>query len=342
MPSFGVSASTSNFSVDGELYIFHSSIQMFESISDKLVLIAYSVAFLISFIQTFWKNKHIDHLLTNMMEAYSDGKFVSNQIRYHEQIITCYRYDQRYSYIPNPKRVVLLIAVTHIQVILIIMIRTLFVRQNELINDCSSFREPYQILQCDDRRDPCRFNETETIPKCTYFYFEISHIITMVTSIITWHYALRYFIVKLIRIVRWLLFCDNDRPRKICWCCCRATPSCLRFIMRLQYIVLWIYLLSIILSGFILNVMIFRLSMDTLGSIWAPIMIAADRICSLTLAVAPELLQNWLNETYDGSVLQVLEQQNLLLNKVESLTNLIDKKQTVSKKQCRSCCCCCC
>ncbi|CAF0798481.1 unnamed protein product [Adineta ricciae] len=325
------------------MYVFQSTLELFQGISDKIILSIYSIVLLVSVIQTFWKNKHIDRFLAFMMEAYSDGKFGSSQIYYRQRIITCYRYDQRYSYIPNPNRSILLIFAIHIQTFLMIGIQTVFDRRKESINDCWSFHMPYEVLQCEDQRDPCGYNDTTgTSPKCTFYHFEMAHLITVVTSIVTWHYALRYFVVKLIRFARWAMFRDNDQPRKVCWCCCLATPRYLRFIMYFQYGFFWINILAVVLCGFILNVMIFRLSMNTFGSVWAPIIIAADGICSLFLTVGPELLQNWLNATMNGKVLLIIEQQELYLNKVEPLVSLIDEKVEVPKSsntKCRGCCC---
>lgn len=52
---------------------------------------------------------------------------------------------------------------------MLIATRTLFIRRNELIRDCNSFYYPYQILECKDKIDPCRFTSTETAPKCAYY-----------------------------------------------------------------------------------------------------------------------------------------------------------------------------
>ncbi|CAF4263133.1 unnamed protein product, partial [Rotaria sordida] len=196
MKPIGVFLSSPNSGVDLESYIFHSTIKTIESINDKIVLVTYSIVLILSITQTFWKNKRIDRILTYMNEAYSNRKFESNQVCFHAQIITCYKFDQRFSHIPNPSRSILLIIATHIQVLMLIVIKTLFIRRTEPVNDCFSFHYPYKVLECENNRDPCRLNETESIPKCTYYYFEMTHLITMVTSIITWHYALRYFVAK--------------------------------------------------------------------------------------------------------------------------------------------------
>jgi hypothetical protein len=213
---------------------------MFETISDKIVLSVYSVILLISLIQTFWKNKRIDRPFAHMNAAYSDEKFESIQISFHHQRMTCYRHDQRYSH----------------------------------------FHYPYQVLQCEDKRDPCQLNDTGSVPICTYYYFEMTNVITMVTTLIPWHYALRYFVIKLVRLVRWTLFRDDDRPRRVC-CCCRPAPRLIQFIMRLQYITLWLYLFVMALLGFVWNITLFRLQVPILGSVFIPIFIAADRLCSL-------------------------------------------------------------
>jgi hypothetical protein len=58
--------------------------------------------------------------------------------------------DQRYSHLPHRNRSTLFICAIDTQVLLIIVIRTLSVRQSVLVNDL------YQILQCQHKRDPCR------------------------------------------------------------------------------------------------------------------------------------------------------------------------------------------
>lgn len=184
---------------------------------------------------------------------------------------------------------------------------------------------PYQILECENKRDPCQFNYTEIAPKCTYYHFELINVITMVTSIITWHYALRYLIVKLIRLVRWALFRDNDQPRRLC-CCCRVSPCTLRCLMYLQYIYLWLYYSIIILCGFLWNLSVFCLSINLLGSTWTPFLMAGDRLCTLILALAPELIQNWLDATSNGKILHDFESKGLLLTKAEPLIYLTNKK----------------
>jgi hypothetical protein len=279
--------------------------------------------------QTLWKNKWIDHLLARMNAAYSDGKFQTSQVCFRQQIITCYQFDRRFSHIPNPNRLILFIISIHIQVLILIAIRTVLTRRSEVINDCFLFPYPYQILECDNKRDPCRLNDTDTAPKCTYYHFELANIITMVTSVITWHYALRYFVVKLIRLVRWTLFRDDDQPRKLC-CCCRTTPRMLRYIMYFQYISLWLYLLFQIISGFVWNISLFRIAINLLGSTWMPILIAGDRLCTLGSAVCPELLQNWLNATSDGEVLKDFKSKGLLLANVEPLIYLTNNKTKIS------------
>jgi hypothetical protein len=329
MASLGTLVSSSNSTVDIELFIFHSTIEQINTVSEKIVFVIYAIVLILSILQTFWKNKRMDRVLAYMNEAYSDGKFESSQVCFRQQIITCYRFDKRFSYIPHPNRAILFVISTHIQVLMLVAIRTLFTRRNELVNDCFSFHYPDKVLQCEDKRDPCRLNDTETDPKCTYYHFEQTNIITMVTSVITWHYALRYLIVKLIRFVQWILFRDDDRPRK--WfCCCRITPCMLRGLMYLQYFSLWVYLFLTILLAFLWNRSLYRISIDLFGSVWAPIVIAGDRLFSLNMALVPEMLQNWLDATSNGKVLEVFESKELLLANTEPLVYLTNKKTKTS------------
>jgi hypothetical protein len=58
--------------------------------------------------------------------------------------------DRRYSHIHHQNRSILFICAIDTQVLLIIVIRTLPVRQSVLVNDF------YQILPCQHKRDPCR------------------------------------------------------------------------------------------------------------------------------------------------------------------------------------------
>ncbi len=329
MSSLGVPVSRSNFSTDSELYIFHSMMKKITVISDKVILGIYGVVLLLSIMQTFWKNKWIDHVLSYVYKVYSDGKFELNQVYFRQQTISCYRYDRRFSHIPHPSRSILFIASTHLQVLLLISIRTLFVRQSEFVNDCESFHYPYLVLECEDRRDPCEYNSTQIAPKCIYYHFQTTNFITMVTSIITWHYALRYFIIKLIRLVRWFLFRDNDQPRKCCFCC-RMTPRMLRFLMCLQYLVLWIYLFFFVFTGFMWNLSMFRASLELSGSAWMPLLTATDRLCTLGMAFGPELIENWLNATGNGATLLDWESKGLLLVNVEPLVHLTNKKTETS------------
>ncbi len=201
--------------------------------------------------------------------------------------------------------------------------------ESEFINDCESFHYPYLVLECEDQRDPCEYNSTQIAPKCTYYHLETTNFITMVTSVITWYYALRYFIIKLVRIVRWILFRDDDQPRKCC-CCCRTTPRMLRCMMYFQYIFLWIYLFFLIFIGFMWNINMFHTSLELFGSAWAPIMTAADRLCTLSIAFAPELMQNWLNATSNGDALLNWKTKELLLADFEPLVHLINKKTETS------------
>ncbi|CAF3759888.1 unnamed protein product [Rotaria sp. Silwood1] len=330
MKPIGVFLSTQNSGVDLESYIFHSTIKTIESVNDKIILVICAIVLILSITQTFLKNKRIDRVLAYLNEAYSDGKFESNQVYFREQIITCYRFDQRFSHIPNPNRSILLIIATHIQVLMLIVIRTLFIRRSEPVHDCFSFHYPYKVLECENSRDPCRLNETESSPKCTYYYFQMTHLIPMVTSIITWHYALRYFVVKLICFVRWALFRDNDQPRMLCWCCGPARPRIIRCSMYLNYIILWCYLFVLILFGFMQNRSPFGIPINMLGSVWAPMLTTIDRFCSLYLGLISELMQNWLDALENGAVLQVFESKGLFLDNVEPLIHLISKETKAS------------
>ena len=116
-------------------------------------------------------------------------------------------------------RLILSIIAIHTHILTIIAQRTLLTRRTEPINDCFLFHYPYKVLHCQNNTDPCQLNNTYDVPQCTYYYFEMTHLITMVTSVITWHYALRYFVVRLVGIVRWMMFRANDQPRKFCCCC---------------------------------------------------------------------------------------------------------------------------
>lgn len=319
----------SNFSAGMGVYIPQLTVIMIQMIIDKIILVIYAIVLISSVIQTFWKNKYIDRLFASMNEGYSDGKFRLNQVYFRKQIFKCYRFDERFSYIPNPNRSILFIIVTHIQILILIAMRTSIDKRSELVNDCSTFYDPYQILQCENNRDPCRFNDTETAPKCSYYYFEVNNVILTITSIITWHYSLRYLIVKLVRFIRWILFCDNDQPRRLCFCC-QATPCILRCLMYLQYIMFWLYLFFVILCGFAWNISWFHMPMDLLGSAWMAILMTIDRLCALSLAFSPELIQNWLDATANGDVLRDLESKGLLLTNIEPLIHLTDKKTKTS------------
>jgi hypothetical protein len=316
--------STSNSSGDQEIYIFYSTLQIIESVSDKINYGVYSIVLIFSLIQTFWKNKRFDHLLSYINDAYSDGKFKSHQVSFHQQILTCYRYDQHFSHIPHPNRLMLFTIAIHIQILMNIAARTLFIRQTTLVNDCKSLQIPFEVLQCENNQDPCSSNGTETIIKCTYYSFQTNNLITMVTSVITWHYALRYFIIKFIRFVRWILFNNNDQPRKLC--CCQATACRLRCIMYVNYIILWLYLLITVILGFVSNKSIYHIPVNTSVPAWTSTMLAVDRISTLSIALIPELLQNWLDTTVNGEVLQELKSKGLLLTNVEPLIYLISKK----------------
>ena len=330
MASFGVSVSSaSNFSTDLEFYVFHWTVNRVMAFSEKFVVAVYLIILLLSIIQTFWKNKRVDHLLTSMNEAYSHGQFQSNQVSLREVTMTCYQCDQRFSHIPHPNRSILFIIGTHIHVLIVVAIRMLYTRRREFIKDCYSFHSPYEILQCEDQQDPCQFNITGTAPRCTYYYFEASNFITMVTTVVTWHHALRYFIVKLVRLLRWMLFRNDDQPRRVC-CCCRASPRCLRRLMYFQYIALWLYLCLTSLAVFLWNKNPFISSLDLLGYIWSPIFLTAERLYTLTLAIVPELIQNWLDKTSNGEILRDLESKGLLLVDVEPLVYLTNKKSETS------------
>ncbi|CAF1399207.1 unnamed protein product [Rotaria sordida] len=326
MGSLGVSASTSNYSVNLESYIFNSTIETIESVKDRIVLIIYAIVLLLSVIQTFWNIKYIDRALTFITKAYSDGKLESNQVCFHHQLITCYRYDQRFSHIPNPNRIILLIIAIHIHVLMMIVTRTLFIRRTDSVNDCMLFRQPYRVLECENNRDPCALNDTsESFPKCSYYYFEMNNIITMVTSVVTWHYALCYFVVKIVCFIRWRLFRGDDQPRMLC-CYFRGKRYILSGWIYLHYVILWAYLFSMVLLGFVWNINISRLPTNILGSIGIPIIITIDRLCSLILAIVPETLQNWLDATNNDEVLEDLQTKGLLLANTNSLIHLINKK----------------
>ncbi|CAF3872461.1 unnamed protein product [Adineta steineri] len=333
MGSIGMLVLRNSSDTELELYIYYSTIQMIQLVYEKIILITYSIILLISIIQTFWKNKYIDNFFAYINDAYSDGKFVSNQVSVDQQIITCYRFDQRFSLIPNPKRLVLPIITTHIQILLIIAIQTIFIRKTELIEDCLSFYSPYEILQCDDNNDPCQLNNTGYVPKCTYYYFEMSHVITMITSLITWHYGLRYLVIKLVRFIRWIMFRNDDQPRMLCcFCCCfRSKQRIIKCIMYFQYLGLWIYYFLIVFLGFMFNLSITRTTVLTLGSVWMPIILAVDRLLGLIAAIIPELLENWLNISAKLEYLQILNSNHLHLENFEPLIHLINKKTKNSK-----------
>jgi len=67
-----------------------------------------------------------------------------------------------------------------------------------------------------------------------------------------------------------------------------------------------------------------RISDDILGSGWEPIIIATDRLCSLTTAVAPELLQNWLDVSGKRE-----DPNGFDLANVEPLIHLTNRKITL-------------
>jgi hypothetical protein len=100
--------------------------------------------------------------------------------------------------------------------------------------------------------------------------------------------------------------------------------------MCLDYTILWLYLFAMVLIGFVWDIKISRLPVNMLGSVWTPILIAGDRLCSLILALHPELLQNWLNMTSNSEGLQDFEKKGLLLAKVEPLIYLTNKKTEFS------------
>ncbi len=74
----------------------------------------------------------------------------------------------------------------------------------------------------------------------------------------------------------------------------------------------------------------FHTSLELFGSAWAPIMTAADRLCTLSIAFAPELMQNWLNATSNGDALLNWKTKELLLADFEPLVHLINKKTETS------------
>ncbi|UJR17062.1 hypothetical protein I4U23_003959 [Adineta vaga] len=310
--------STSNFSDDSEEYIFSSKIQLIEIITGKISYGIYAFAVIFSLIQTFWKNRTIDRLLSTITEAYSDRKLESHQVYLSQQIITCYRYDQRFSYIPHPNRAMVFIFAVHVQILMMIAIRTLFSRQTILVKDCTSLKFPLEMLQCENDQLPCPSNATENVVKCVYYSFQMTNLITMSTSVITWHNALRYSVIKLIRFIRWILFHGNDQPRNLCSCFFPATSRRLRCIMYVNYIILWIYLLATAILGLGWNKTLYRITVDEFGSIWTPFVLAADRIYTLNMALIPELLQNSLDTIKHGD--------ELLLVDVETLIHLTSKK----------------
>ena len=323
MAAIGAHVPVSNASNDLGFYILYSTVKSVNTIIDKLVLVLFAIALLLNFIQTFWKNKFINRFLFYLMEVYSDGRLKSTIVSYRQQIFTCYQFDQRFSHIPCPKRLILFIICIHIQILLLITTRTLFIRKSELVNDCYTFPRPYEILQCEQNKDPCRLNGTESIPKCTFYHFELSNFITMVTSVVTWHYALRYFIVKLMRFIQWALFSDDDQLRK---CCCyfQMKTMFLRCLMYFHYVLLWLYLLTTIVVGFRWDI---SAVYDVIPSDWRPVSVTVERLCLIVLATIPELLQNWLEATLDGKALEVFHFQGRLLNNAEPLTYLINNKE---------------
>ncbi len=70
----------------------------------------------------------------------------------------------------------------------------------------------------------------------------------------------------------------------------------------------------------------FRASLDLSRSGWMPIMVATDRLCTLSMAFSPELIENWLNAIGNGATLLDWESKGLLLVNVEPLVHLTNKK----------------
>ena len=320
MDATSAHVSASNVSNELGFYILYSTVKSVNTIIDKLVLVLFAIALVLTFIQTFWKNKSIDRFLSYLIDAYSDGNLKATFVSYRQQIFTCYQYDQRFSHIPCPKRLIVFIICIHIQILLLIAIKTSIIQKSELVADCSTFPRPYEILQCEQNRDPCRLNDTESVPKCTYYHFDLTNSITTVTSVVTWHYALRYFNVKLIRFIRWAIFSDDDQPRK---CCCyfQTKQMVLRCLMYFHYVLLWLYLLTTTVVGFRWDV---SAVYDVIPPDWRPISVTIERLCLVALATIPELLQNWLEATLAGKVLQVFHFEGRLLNNVEPLIYLIN------------------
>jgi hypothetical protein len=74
----------------------------------------------------------------------------------------------------------------------------------------------------------------------------------------------------------------------------------------------------------------FRISTDILGPVWTPIFITTDRLFTLGMALVPELLENWLDATANGKILQGFESKELLLVNIEPLICLTTKKTEFS------------
>lgn len=70
--------------------------------------------------------------------------------------------------------------------------------------------------------------------------------------------------------------------------------------------------------------------MNMFGTTWTPFLMAAERLCTLSFALIPELIQNWLDITSNGIILHDLELKILLLSNVEPLIHLINKKIQIS------------
>ena len=94
--------------------------------------------------------------------------------------------------------------------------------------------------------------------------------------------------------------------------------------MYFHYALLWLYLVTTIVVGFRWNV---SAVYDVIPADWRPISVTAERLCLVALATIPELLQNWLEATFAGKVLQVFHLRGRLLANVEPLIYLINKKE---------------
>lgn len=124
------------------MIFYQSTIVLFAADAINLGRALCGLALLVSFIQTMWSFTRLDRILRWLFSVYTNGEFAATSISLIDQVPSttpCYQFNRRFSRIPCPHRLILIIVSMQIYIIDSLMISTLISRKSYEIHGCEDY-----------------------------------------------------------------------------------------------------------------------------------------------------------------------------------------------------------